>query len=117
MKDIEEKLNNIFDAKLERINTRLRYLRTRIEILESEDTPDIQPTGSDIVRELLKEGKPVLCFTGYSETETRITEQLKIICEWDAENTIFFDVSGDHFNYAIPSDTSEFASYVPETKE
>ena len=60
MKDIEEKLNNIFDAKLERINTRLRYLRTRIEILESEDTPDIQPTGSDIVRELLKEGSQ--CF-------------------------------------------------------
>jgi len=76
-----------------------------------------QPTGSDIVRELLKEGRPVWC--GVSNTSQADADgKLNL----SADIVAIDKFSGGHFKedyawkYASAVDTSKFAQYVPEVK-
>ena len=84
------------------------------------DTIEIiaEKTGSDIVRELLKNGKPVLCLVSnisQDDADRKFQSSSEIIA--------INEFSGEHFKedyawkYASPVDTSLFASYGSEVKE
>ena len=79
------------------------------------------PTGSGIVRSMLKRGKPVWCSVSdasqYAADNPHV-DPLVAVFKLDKSGGF---VSGDGccntWNYASPVDTSKFASYVPEVKE
>jgi len=77
-----------------------------------------EETGSDIVRELLKEGKPVLCGVSdksQSEACSNASNLDGVVMIVSADRATL-DSFEDCYRYASPVDTSKFASYVPEVK-
>ena len=92
------------------------YITRDLADIKVGDTIEIvtEKTGSDIVRELLKEGKPVLCYVSNDSQS-----------EADKERPAAYSVAIDRYHnghfreynawkYVSPIDTSKFASYVPE---
>ena len=76
------------------------------------------PTGSDIVRELLKGGKPVLCGIS-NESQEHADNGLdagyyRLVSGF---NQGMFESQFCFYCYASPVDTSKFTGYVPEGKE
>ena len=97
---------------------KIAVLTECIAIIKEFDAGLAKPekTGSDIVRELLKEGKPVLVIaSGVSqEVADKINTELFLIAVF--ENGFFEAITGEQWRYVSPTDTSAIASYVPEVE-
>ena len=87
--------------------------------LEVGDTIEIiaEKTGSDIVRELLKEGCVVCGVSNDSQEEadnnSKTTMAVRVIEK--CRDELFYGIIG--WKFASPSDTSRFAQYGSEVKE